>query len=265
MAARHDILDRRESFQTPLLYSLAFHAAFLAAMIIFALLPVSEVIRWGDPNSFGGGAVSVTPVSKIPLPSRSGPENPLANDTESRVPAPPAEVKPEPRETQPAKEEAIEIPSRNAPPPKPRSRRRRADPSPATEPKDNQVYGSSGAAATSPMFGGTSGGGGVGVGAGNPFGNRFGAYVGIIRQKLAQAWDTGPVDPRLQAAPTVIVTFEIQRDGSVRNVRFLQRSGHSTLDYSCQRAVLDASPFPPLPAGFDRNSATIEIRFDLKR
>ena len=43
---------------------------------------------------------------------------------------------------------------------------------------------------------------------------------------------------------TAIVTFDLQRDGSVRNVRIAQSSGNKALDYSAQRAIYDASPFP---------------------
>jgi len=265
MAAQHDILDRQESLRAPVLFSVGFHGAVVGALIIYALLPISQVVQWGDPNSLGGGSVTIEAVSKIPIPARSGRVNPVANDTESRVPSPPPQVKPQARDTAEDEAEAIPIdakkPAKRAP-----RRARRVSPSRASVPKENQLYSSSGAAATTPMFGSTSaGGGGVGVGGGNPFGNRFGAYVGILRQKVAQAWNTGQVDPRLQTAPTIIVTFDILRNGQAENVRFLQRSGNSTLDFSCQRAVLDASPFPPLPAGFERNSARIEFWFQLKR
>jgi len=55
------------------------------------------------------------------------------------------------------------------------------------------------------------------------------------------------------------------RDGSVRNVHVIQTSGNQTLDYSAQRAIYDASPFPALPAGYERNDATIEFWFELRR
>jgi protein TonB len=264
MAARHDILDRRDSLRAPVLGSIALHAAVTGSLAIWAWLPLSEAVQWGDPNSLGGGSVAITPVSKIPLPSRAGPVNPVANDTDSQVPAPP----PRPARAKPAREEepdAIPLKSRSR---TPAARRPpgRTSASRATVERENQLYTAGGAAANSPMFGSTSGGGsGVGVGVGNPFGNRFGWYAEILRQKVAQAWDTGQVDARLQTAPTVMVTFEIQRDGSVRNVRFLQRSGHAALDFSAQRAIMDASPFPPLPAQFEREAARIEFWFELKR
>jgi outer membrane biosynthesis protein TonB len=45
----------------------------------------------------------------------------------------------------------------------------------------------------------------------------------------------------------------------------VQQSGISALDYSVQRAILEASPFPPIPAGFDKDSARVEFTFELKR
>jgi protein TonB len=112
---------------------------------------------------------------------------------------------------------------------------------------------------------GQLGSGGVGVGQGSPFGNRFGNYVMILRQRVAEKWHAGDVDPRIHTLPPAIVTFDLQRDGSVRNVHVAQTSGNPTLDYSAERAIYDASPFPGLPAAYERNAATIEFWFELRR
>ena len=69
----------------------------------------------------------------------------------------------------------------------------------------------------------------------------------------------------LHTAPVVIVTFDILRNGSVRNQQIAQRSGNNTLDYSALRAVLDAAPFPPLPPEYDRSEANVELHFQLQR
>jgi outer membrane biosynthesis protein TonB len=37
------------------------------------------------------------------------------------------------------------------------------------------------------------------------------------------------------------------------------------LDRSAQRSVVDANPFPPIPAAFTRNQADIELTFELRR
>jgi protein TonB len=112
---------------------------------------------------------------------------------------------------------------------------------------------------------GMTGSGGIGVGTGSPFGSRFGYYVDLLRQRVGEKWRTTDVDPRVQTAPPVVVTFTIHRNGSVSGVRIAQRSGNAVLDTSAQRAIYDAAPLPPLPAGFERDSATIEFWFQLRR
>ena len=87
----------------------------------------------------------------------------------------------------------------------------------------------------------------------------------MIQNQVAQKWNTSQVDPQLSTAPRVILTFEIQRDGTVRDIRFLQRSGHPTLDYSAERAVMDASPLRALPRNFPKDSVRVEFHFELKR
>ena len=63
----------------------------------------------------------------------------------------------------------------------------------------------------------------------------------------------------------VIVKFDVERSGEVRNVTLTQRSGDLTLDNSAIRAVQDAAPFPPIPPGFERQRAAVEFKFQIKR
>jgi protein TonB len=126
------------------------------------------------------------------------------------------------------------------------------------------MYSSTGRALSSPLVGQT-GASGVQMGRGGAFGSRFGYYESLLEQKVGSRWRTNDVDPRLQTAPTVIVTFVIHRDGSASDVRTEQSSGNSALDYAAQRAVYEAAPFPPLPAGYERNEAKIEFWFQLIR
>ncbi len=265
MSAHIDILDQSESLKKPFYASVGLHVAAFAFLIGYGALAGRGKILWGDPNSLGGGGVvGITPVSQIALPSRGGPVNPVANDTESNVPQPPKEE----TAKKPARTEdpdAIALKSK-------RFKRKLTDVSASYQryrsnpnQRNNQLYSSAGQAMSSTMFGGMSGSGGVGVGAGSPFGSQYGYYVDLLRQRVSEKWRTQDVDPRLQTAPPVIVSFDIQRDGTVSNIRFLQRSGTSTLDFSAQRAIMEASPLPPLPAGYTGRSATIEFWFQLKR
>jgi protein TonB len=258
-----DVLGRRDSLRKPLVGSAALHGAIFGTLLVWEVLTASHHVAWGDANAGGPGSIAINMVNKIPLPSRSGIVNPLANDTRSAVPTPPPAAKPQ-RRAPPEEPDAIPIKSRAHP--KQAEVAKSAQNSFRAQQQDrpNQLYSQSGQALVSPLIGQT-GSGGVGVGLGSPFGNRFGNYVTILRQRVAEKWHTGDVDPRVKTAAPVIVTFDLMRDGSVRDVRVGQHSGNTTLDYSAQRAIYDASPFPPLPAGYERNDAVIEFWFELRR
>jgi protein TonB len=263
MPAGVDILGQRDSLRKPLVGSAALHGAIFGTLLVWEVVTSSHRVAWGDANSGGPGSIAINMVNKIPLPSRSGIVNPLANDTQSAVPTPPPAAKPQRRA--PAEEpDAIPVKSRAHPKQVEVTRSAQNTFRAQQQDRPNQLYSQSGPALVSPMIGQT-GSGGVGVGPGSPFGNRFGNYVMILRQRVAERWHTGDVDPRIKTAPPVIVTFDLMRDGSVRDVRISQNSGNATLDYSAQRAIYDASPFPPLPAGYERNDAVIEFWFELRR
>jgi periplasmic protein TonB len=259
-----DILDESEPLGKSFVAAIVLHVAVAVTVIGAGVVGQRTPVQWGDPLGGGPGSVSVNVVNKIPLPTRSGMVNPLANDTESVVPEPPPKAKASPRVKEP-EPDAIPIKSRNAP----------KRPSPAAsvnkfraqqQDRPNQVYSNAGQAMVSPMYGQT-GGGGIGIGNNSPFGQEFGWYVNLLRDQVARNWKTSEVDPRLQTAPPVVVGFTIRRDGSLApgSVRVLQRSGNYALDTSAQRAVYDAAPFRALPPGFTRNEANIEFWFQLRR
>jgi protein TonB len=261
MSPHVDILDQPERLVPSFVGSLVFHGLLVGAAIGVGWVQSRNTISMGDPNGGRFGAVAVTPVASIALPSRSGVKNPVATDTASAVPVPIEKAKPTPKVTAPDPK-AIPIPSRNA---------KLSRPSPAAALPDkwrasqkdlpNQLYSPSGTRATTSDYA-LTGGGGVGVGNNSPFGNQFGAYADLLRNRVAQFWKT--TDIRATHAPVVGVTFTLRRDGTVTGVHITQRSGLSALDISAQRAVMDAAPFPQLPAQFPKNEAEIEFLFQLK-
>jgi len=263
MPAHGDILDRPESLGKPFLGSVGLHLAFFGFVVYWGAFVAHHPETWGTPNP-GGGSVAINVVSKIPLPERSGVVNPLANNTQSAVPTPPPAAKPQ-RSRHAEALDAIPIPTHSRPR-KPSQVDRSAQNTwrAKQQYRPNQLYSEQGQRLVSPMIGQT-GSGGVGFGPSSPFGNRFGNYAAILQQRVAEKWQTGEIDPRIKTAPRVIVTFDLQRDGSVRDVRIAERSGNQLLDASAERAVYDASPFPPLPAGYERNDVVIEFWFELRR
>src|SRR5690349_10469858 len=97
-----DTFDQRESLGKHWLASVVFHGGVVA---LFAISGYSlhTPNNWGSPNP-GGGAMTVGVVKSIPLPSRSGMVNPLANDSKTTVPLPPPKAKPEPKAKAPAED-----------------------------------------------------------------------------------------------------------------------------------------------------------------
>ena len=265
MPSHADTFDRAEPLKGSLFGSLVLHAGLAGLFIAYTVVGPVHRESWGDIHGGGMGAVAISPVSTIPLPARAAPLNPVANDTESNIPTPPPKPKPAPRVKVPPPD-AIPLKSETA-----RERPQRDYSAPnkwrdQQQYKPNQLYSSVGQAASSPMFA-KPGAGGIGIGNNSPFGTQFGYYATLVQERVAQNWNTTEIDPRISSAPQAVVTFTIRRDGSVPqgSVRVTQSSGNLALDLSAQRAILTASPFPPLPNGFSRSQADVELHFELRR
>lgn len=263
MSPHVDILDEQESLRRPLIGSVALHVGIVAFMLLFTWWHNRGRVQFGDPNAMGG-SVGITPVASIPLPHRSGQRNPVANDTESQVPArpKPVEAKAAPKED-PA---AIALKSKNQPKRVSEQIARNQRYTPPGADARNQVYSSTGAAVSSPMYGGQAGMGGTGIG-NSVFGERLGWYAQLLQQTLANKWsiESARIPVHVQTSRRTTLVFEILRDGTIRNVRVLESSGMPDVDYAAQRAVLTASPLRRLPEEFERNVANVEFWFQLQR
>ena len=114
------------------------------------------------------------------------------------------------------------------------------------------------------MYSAAAGAGQVGVGPNTPLGNnRLGWYAELIRQRIAQNWNTNGLDGRLQNSPTVI-TFTIMRDGTIRDPKVTQSSGNYNIDNTALRAVFQSSPLPQLPPQVTESSITAQFTFNLR-
>src|SRR6266851_3433940 len=257
MSQHADILDQREPVSRAFAGSLALHVTLIAATAIYSWMSTHRD-SFGAQNA-GGGAIGIEAVNSIPIP-RTGAPNPLANDTASQVPQQPAKpVEQVKRAKESPKAVALKM----------KQKKRFADFAserqrfrPFKEIDQNQVFATQAPQVSNPLFAAMPGSGRIGTGANTTLGTRFAGYAQQIQQLIAQKWRTSDVDARVQAAPEVIATFDLMRDGSVRNLQILQRSGVPTLDYSVQRAIMEASPFPPIPPGFERSSAKVEFWFE---
>jgi protein TonB len=264
MSSHADILEQPEPLARPFWGSMFLHVGIAAAILAYGWISSKSPVKWGDEHGGGFGAVAVTAVSSIKLPSEEARPNPVANPTESQIPEPPSSKK---------RVEKFKAPDRDAIPIKSRNANKKVVERSSAAPnkfndaqtyKPNQVFSDGGAKASSPMYA-MQGGGGLTVGTDSPFGTQFGYYAKLLRDQVARHWTTSDFDTR-QNVPPAIVTFIVRRDGSIApgSVKLTQKSGNYALDSSAQRAILDAAPFQQLPAGFNKNEAEVELRFNLK-
>lgn len=256
MAAQLDILDERDPLGGAAVWAISIHLLLAAAFFAYSFWLARPPENLGDQNA-GGTAVAVSSVKAIPIPRREALPNPVANDSQSNVPAAPS-----PKQVVKAPvpdKNAIEIPDKIIPKktqPKPETKQRYTPPAP-----DNQVYSRTRQAVSSPMYGGPTGSGRIGVGPNTPLGaNNLGWYAELVRERLAQNWHTNGLGD--VGAPS-IVNFTILRNGTIRDVTLFQGSGNPTVDNSALRAVYDSNPLPPLPPQVAGNSLPAQFTFQL--
>lgn len=253
------IMDQREDVRGAFTQSVVFHVALIGGLTLYTYLN-GPADPFGAKDA-GGAAVGVTAVDSIPLPSR-GPQNPVAEDTTSEVPqevakpAPKAAPEPEPKE-------AVAI----LPPDKKKSKQPLVPQNRLKSFDDiakNQLTSKSPQAVSSQMFSPPPGAGQINVGGDTTLGNRFPEYAAQIQEITRRSWRVQDVDRAITTGPPVTIRFDLMKDGRVTNVQLVRRSNISTLDLSVQNAVEEAH-YPPLPAGFERNSVPVEFTMVLKR
>ncbi len=81
-------------------------------------------------------------------------------------------------------------------------------------------------------------------------------YIQAVHRKIHERWEGQAIQGR---QPEVI--FEIARDGKLKGVSVSKTSGNPAYDQFAVRAVAGASPFPPLPQGFEKAVLTIGLQF----
>jgi TonB family protein len=102
----------------------------------------------------------------------------------------------------------------------------------------------------------------------NPYGNRppsvaaqadvnFGPYMSALQRKIKRAWRP----PRGSESNRIVVTFVVLKDGRLSDLRIVVSSPDPEANMAALKAVSEASPFDPLPAG-SGDTVDIEFTFD---
>ena len=263
MEANAEIFFEHDRWGRNLAWSTALHIAVAGAIVAYTVIaPSSGGGSWGAGG--GGEAMGVTLVSTVPLPANPAPaENVLANESKGVT-----KSQPQPQEEK--LPDAIPIPeqeTKKKPKPTVSETHRKTVPQPVEEANNVVPFGQGGP--VSGPYGTFSAGGAKGgfgfTGGGGDFGTRYSWYVRVVQQKVSENWLKYEVDPRIQDAQRVYVTFDITRDGRPTNVQVEQSSGVPSLDQSATRALQRIDTFGPLPPDYSGNRVSVEFWFDYKR
>jgi protein TonB len=247
-------------------YSVFFHVALSVALIGGVYLEHS-----GDAWGGVGGGDNGVKVNLVSAPAAGIPMPPDINPTESQVVDPTKglnveEPQPKPPE-QPKTETAI--PKFDKEKPLPPSKKSKTFENKKPPPENAVPYGKGGQMNIPSGYSDTPGplNGGVAVQGpgGGDFASRYGWYIEAVRRAVNQNWLQNTIDPGVRAArrAKTTLTFTINRDGSVKNIRISESSGNRSMDDSASRALLSIDHFPTLPADYSGRYVDVTFDFDL--
>jgi protein TonB len=227
--------------------SIAVHGVLLAAVLIVPATrhkaaPIDDTMVVALSGPLAESAPPPRAASASPPAAPQAP-SPPPQPKEARAVREVPIAKPKEKPAKPAKEPA-KTPAPQTPAPQPKDD---TPPAPPHEGPPGESAGSPGGAVTATVGGGDS---------------ALGWYAAAVKAALEAAW-VKPYLEDAQGTASVVVTFEIARDGTARNIRIQQSSGIPSLDRSAQRAAMEASPFPAVPPVWTADTVPVTMRFDL--
>jgi TonB family protein len=86
-------------------------------------------------------------------------------------------------------------------------------------------------------------------------------YYHSIWQRIQKEWILPPSLLEEIEGPETVIVIKVQRDGSILESWFEEKSGSSIYDESAMRAIKKADPLPPFPQELEEDVLEIGIRF----
>jgi len=87
------------------------------------------------------------------------------------------------------------------------------------------------------------------------------SYFAHIKQKIEREWSYPAEAVDQKEEGQLLLLFVLQRSGQVKAVEFLRPSGFEVLDRHAWEAVVNASPFDPIPSHIPQDELRIRARF----
>jgi TonB family protein len=251
MDAVGNILAERQQERIPfgagMSLAILLHAGLAAGFIASALArparfvaPRAVSVRLMPAGAFQGGAAVAVPEQAVPEPEPQRPK--IEKNVE---PAPPPSSK---AVLLPAKEKKPE-------PPAPVSREAEAKKS---EPAKPAPGGDARGRATSPTINASGAGVGIGGARLDQADFQYAYYIERMIIAVGVNWfkpaQVVPVEP--------VVSFHVERDGTVTDLELEVSSGLPFVDRAALRAVMAASPLPPLPPEYGGSRLGVHLIFE---
>jgi protein TonB len=90
---------------------------------------------------------------------------------------------------------------------------------------------------------------------------KYFSYTLKLKNKIEYIWRYPQAAAERGIQGDLLLTFTIQRNGYVSEVRVVSTSGYEVLDLEAVRAIKEASPFAPLPDSWNEDHITITGHF----
>jgi TonB family protein len=84
---------------------------------------------------------------------------------------------------------------------------------------------------------------------------KFAYYIDQLLSSIDAKWLRPPLGDNVRC----IISFRIQRDGSITELTVAESSGYNSFDLAALRAVQNASPFAPLPRAYRNDSLGVNL------
>ena len=80
-----------------------------------------------------------------------------------------------------------------------------------------------------------------------------------IKERIEKVKSYPLLARRNQYEGTASCTFTLLRDGDVKDIRVVERSGYSILDDAARKAIREAAPYPPFPRCIEGSSVEVKV------
>lgn len=238
--------DHQARLQRFYVYSAVFHVVVVIVFIFAPRLFGGSRPNFSDEFRDVMHAQLVADIGEAPQPAAPKPQ---VFEPEPTPEPPKPKPKPPPEETEAAGD--VKFSKRAEPTPK----KEDPEPEPPGDPEPVEDAGDDGA--TTERVGDSTGG----VQAAGEI-SLFGWYQSSVSRALYSTWRR-PLLAGLREPLAVLISFDIQKNGSVTGLRVAESSGVPALDRSALRAVAEASPLPRLPPAWRGSSMTAAYLFEI--